>query len=94
MVRRRVWLAGITQKAFIPSSFALSMETLPSSSPGMSNDRIGLTVRLPVMMPTSNDAGSRRRGMKSSPVASCNPAGPLMNENSESVPSLSTTSLP
>ena len=49
----KVCVTGRVIWSAMPSSFVLSTETLPSFGPVKNGDRIGLSERLPAMMPSS-----------------------------------------
>ena len=88
-------VAWTTLKAVMPWMRARSMETFPSSFPGIRLERIQLMLRSPVMMPSSKSTAPSWRGMLvAGSVPSCRPAGPLIFWYSPKPPSLSTTSLP
>ena len=66
-------------KSFIPSSRVRVIATLPSSFPGINDERIGLIERSPAITPISKETGPSRLGMLSECVDSCREAGPLSN---------------
>ena len=62
--------AGTVRNPAIPSSRALSTETLPSSAPGIQRENSGFRLRSPVMIANSKPGSPSRAGSADSSVPS------------------------